>query len=106
MTPLQDRFFGQADFTRQLCAWLPLQYPTQEQHHLLRCQVAPRKDGAAVQVINPLTALTAPHGQATLSIYTKEALRPVWLDSAGSAGQWDESAAPTRPHTGHYRGGQ
>ncbi len=36
-------------------------------------ELTPREDGAAVEVINPLTLVTAPHGQPAPTIHAKEA---------------------------------
>ena len=73
MAPLQHRFLGQAKFAGELCAGLPLQHSTQEEHDMGRDKLAPREDRAAVDVINALALVTAPHGQAAPTIDAKEA---------------------------------
>ncbi|MDQ5852915.1 MAG: hypothetical protein M3380_12785, partial [Chloroflexota bacterium] len=73
MAPRQERFLRQARFAGELCARLPLQHPAQQQDHMHGGELAPREDRATVEVIDALTLVTAPDGQATATIDTKEA---------------------------------
>ncbi len=73
MAPLQHRFLGQADFARQVRAGLALQHATHEQDHVDGGKLAPGEAGPAIEVVNPLTPVTAPDGQAAPTIDAKEA---------------------------------
>jgi hypothetical protein len=52
---------------------LPLQYSPQEQHHMHGGELAPGEDGTAIEIIDALALVTAPDGQATATVDTKEA---------------------------------
>src|SRR3712207_1813100 len=76
MGPLQKRFFGQADFARQLRGRLPLQHPPDDQYHMFRHQLAAREHRATVEVIDPLAEVKEIDGQGTAVIDAEEACFP------------------------------
>src|SRR3990172_9957180 len=73
MPPFPHRFRRQADFTGDLLAGLALQHPLQQQHHILWRQLAVGKQGAAVEVVNPIAAQAAIDRQSASAIYAEEA---------------------------------
>ena len=83
--------FSVKPIARQVRARLALQHATHEQDHVDGGKLAPGEDGPAIQVVNPLTPVTAPDGQAAPTIDAKEAgvgarrvavgaLQPVWME--------------------------
>src|SRR3712207_5521531 len=77
MAPLQYCFLGESNLARELRARLSLQHATQDQHDMHRGQVAGSEHSPTIQIIDALTALTAPDGQATPTLDAKEARRVV-----------------------------
>ena len=73
MAPRHHRFLRQADCARQVRARLALQHATHEQDHVDGGKLAPGEDGPAIEVVNPVTLVTAPDGQPAPTIDAKEA---------------------------------